>query len=49
MMLYPFRPSTLRKLSELKAKHPDVNVYLNTIIVEAINYYYDTIFSEKSG
>lgn len=29
---YQFKPSTIRKLSELKARHPDVNVYLNTIL-----------------
>jgi hypothetical protein len=44
---YQFRPSTLRKLSELKARHPDVNAYLNTILDEAINHYYYYIFNEK--
>lgn len=42
---YQFRPSTLRKLNELKAKHPDVNVYLNTILDAAISHYYDYIFN----
>jgi hypothetical protein len=40
---YQFRPSTLRKLNELKAKHPDINVYLNTILDAAILHYYDFI------
>jgi hypothetical protein len=43
---YQLRPSTLRKLNELKAKHPDVNVYLNTILDAAINHYYDYIFNK---
>ena len=42
---HQYRPSTLRKLNELKAKHPDVNAYLNTIIDEAIVHYYNYIFS----
>jgi hypothetical protein len=44
---YKFRPSTLRKLNELKAQHSDVNVYLNTIIDEAILHYHEHIFSYK--
>jgi hypothetical protein len=44
---YQFRPSTLRKLNELRAKHPDVNVYLNTILDEAIQHYYDYITNKK--
>lgn len=44
---YQLRPSTLRKLNELKSKHPDVNVYLNTILDEAILYYYNYIFKEN--
>lgn len=44
---YQLRPSTLRKLNELKAKHPDVNVYLNTILDAAINHYYDYIFNKN--
>lgn len=45
---YQLRPSTLRKLNELKSKHPDVNVYLNTILDAAIQHYYDYIIN-KSG
>lgn len=44
---YQFRPSTVRKLNELRAKHPDVNVYLNTIIDEAISFYHSQVFGEK--
>lgn len=43
---YQYRLSTVRKLNELKAKHPDVNVYLNTIIDEAIVHYYNYIFND---
>ncbi|GKX68998.1 hypothetical protein [Inconstantimicrobium mannanitabidum] len=43
---YQYRESTLRKLNELKAVHPDVNVYLNTIIDAAINHYYDYIMNQ---
>jgi hypothetical protein len=44
---YQLRPSTQRKLNELKAKHPDVNVYLNTILDAAILHYYNYIFNEN--
>jgi hypothetical protein len=44
---YQFRPSTLRKLNELKAQHQEVNVYLNTIIDEAISHYHEHIFSHR--
>ena len=44
---YNFRKSTIRKLNELKAKHPDVNAYLSTILDAAINLYYDLNISEN--
>lgn len=44
---YQFRSSTVRKLNELKANHPDVNAYLNTILDEAILYYHHHIFNES--
>lgn len=44
---YTFRKSTIKKLNELKAKHPDVNAYLSTILDAAINHYYEHIISEK--
>lgn len=43
---YQFRPSTLRKLNELKTKHPDLDVYLNTILDAAILHYYNYIMSD---
>lgn len=44
---YQFRPSTLKKLNELKANHCDVNVYLSTLVDAAIMHYYSYIFKEK--
>ena len=44
---YQLRPSTLRKLNELKTNHPDVNVHLNTILDAAILHYYDYILKEN--
>ena len=38
---YVLRRSTVRILSKIKAIHMDDNVYLNTIVDEAIRYYYD--------
>lgn len=38
---YVLRRSTVRILSKIKAIHVDDNVYLNTIIDEAIRHYYD--------
>jgi hypothetical protein len=45
---YKLRPSTMRKLNEIKAKHSNVNVYLNTLVDEAISFYYDHLFSRNS-
>lgn len=45
---YTFRKSTVRKLNELKAAHPDVNVYLSTIIDDAINHYYNYVFGSNN-
>lgn len=38
---YTLRRSTVRILSKIKAIHDDDNVYLNTIVDEAIRHYYD--------
>ena len=38
---YTLRRSTVRILSKIKAIHSDDNVYLNTIVDEAIRYYYE--------
>lgn len=43
---YTFRKSTVRKLNELKAQHPDINAYLSSIIDTAVNYYYNYVFLE---
>ncbi len=43
---YKIRNSTARMLNEIKAAHPDVNVYMNTIVDTALRNYYDFIFSE---
>lgn len=46
---YKFRESTLRMMNDIKAKHPDVNVYFNTIIDEAVRYYYKNIFENNEN
>lgn len=43
---YAFRKSTIRKLNELKATHEDVNVYLSTILDEAITEYYNKVLGK---
>jgi hypothetical protein len=45
---YKLRYSTAKMLNEIKAAHPDVNVYMNTIVDEAIRYYYEFLFEKKS-
>jgi hypothetical protein len=45
---YKLRPSTMKKLNEIKAKHTNVNVYLNTLVDEAISFYYEHLFSRNS-
>lgn len=44
---YAFRKSTIRKLNELKAAHDDVNVYLSTILDEAITEYYNRVLGKS--
>ncbi len=44
---FTLRKSTVRHLNELKAAHPDINVYLNTIVDKALNHYYDYIFNKN--
>jgi hypothetical protein len=39
---YKLRYSTAKILNEIKASHPDVNIYMNTIVDEAIRYYYSS-------
>lgn len=43
---YKIRNSTARMLNEIKAVHPNVNVYMNTIVDAAIRNYYDFIFNK---
>jgi hypothetical protein len=44
---YQMRQSTVRKLNELKALHPDVNVLFNTIVDFAVSHYHHYIVNEK--
>ena len=41
---YKLRQSTLRKLHQIKAGNSDINIYMNTIIDNAINYYYENVY-----
>jgi len=43
---YKIRRSTAKMLNELKAAHPNVNVYVNTIVDASIRHYYNHIFKE---
>lgn len=40
---YKLRYSTAKMLNEIKASHSNVNVYMNTIVDEAIRYYYSSL------
>lgn len=44
---YQFRPSTLKKLNQLKGESDNFNIYLNEIIDQAICYYHDYVFNKK--
>ncbi|OOM73888.1 hypothetical protein [Clostridium sp. BL-8] len=43
---YMLRASTVRKINELKSIHPDLNIYVSTIVDLAIAYYYNYITNE---
>jgi hypothetical protein len=43
---YKLRYSTAKMLNEIKASHPDVNVYMNTLVDEAIRHYYSFVFKK---
>ncbi|PRR79864.1 hypothetical protein [Clostridium vincentii] len=43
---YSLRKSTAVMLNELKASHPDINVYMNSIADAAIRHYYNFITNE---
>ncbi|GKU30417.1 hypothetical protein [Clostridium folliculivorans] len=44
---YKLRESTARMLNEIKAAHPNVNVYMNTIVDAALRHYHNYIFNEN--
>jgi hypothetical protein len=44
---YKLRYSTAKMLNEIKASHHDVNVYMNTLVDEAIRYYYSSAFKKE--
>ena len=44
---FTLRRSTVRLLIELKATHPDINVYLNSIVDKALRHYHEYIFEEN--
>jgi hypothetical protein len=44
---FKFRRSTVRMLNRLKAEHEDENVYLSSIVDEAIRYYYGVVLGRK--
>ena len=46
---YQFRPSTLKKLNQLKGECDNFNIYLNEIIDQAICHYHDYVFDEKNN
>jgi hypothetical protein len=46
---FKFRRSTVKILNRLKAEHEDENVYLSSIVDEAIRYYYGGVFNRKAG
>jgi hypothetical protein len=46
---YKLRYSTAKMLNEIKAAHDDVNVYMNTIVDEAIRYYYSFLFEKEKN
>ena len=41
--------STVSLLNELKAAHPNENVYLSTIVDNALRHYHEYIFKEKGS
>jgi hypothetical protein len=43
---FVFRRSTVRMLNKLKAEHEDENVYLSSIVDEAVRFYYNHVFSK---
>jgi hypothetical protein len=46
---FKFRRSTVRMMNRLKAEHEDENVYLSSIVDEAIRYYYEGVFNGRAA
>ena len=44
---YSFRKSTIIKLNQIKGTSPDYNIYMNTILDNAICFYYDHIMKKS--
>jgi len=44
---FVFRRSTVKMLNKLKAEHEDENVYLSSIVDEALRFYYGHVFGVK--
>ena len=44
---YLLRASTIKKINELRACHPDINVCVSSIVDEAIAFYYNHIINEN--
>jgi hypothetical protein len=44
---FVFRRSTVRTLNKLKAKNEDKNVYLGSLVDEAVRYYFDFVFNKN--
>jgi hypothetical protein len=42
-----FRRSTVRMLNKLKAENEDENIYLSSIVDEAVRWYYGFVFEKK--
>jgi hypothetical protein len=43
---FVFRRSTVKMLNKLKAEHEDENVYLSSILDEAVRHYFEFVFSK---
>lgn len=43
---FMFRRSTVRMLNKLKAEHENENIYLSSIVDEAIRFYYEHVLGK---
>lgn len=46
---YTLRKSTVKMLNHIKALDDDINVYMNTLVDEAIRHYYDHILNKSKN